>query len=67
MKVVRFCRRMEEDEDLEGEEREGRRSWRIWRPGMVSVSLGGKGQGEGGGYDKEIVVDHNAYYKVRSS
>jgi hypothetical protein len=34
---------------------------------MVSVSLGGKEQGEGGGFDKEGVVDHNAYSKVRSS
>jgi hypothetical protein len=68
MKVVRFCRRVEEDEELEGEGgREGRRSWKVWRTDIVSVSLGGKEQREGRGYDKESVVDHNAYYKVRSS
>lgn len=33
--MVRFCRRVEEDGDLGGEEREGRQSWRIWRTGMV--------------------------------
>jgi hypothetical protein len=31
---------------------------------MVSVSLGGKGQGEEG-YNKESVVDRSVYYKVR--
>jgi hypothetical protein len=32
---------------------------------MVSVSLGGKGQGEEEGYNKESVVDRSVYYKVR--
>lgn len=32
---------------------------------MVSVGLGGKGQGGREGYNKGSVVDHSVYYKVR--
>ena len=52
-------------DSIPGGGEEGRWTWRIWRTGMVSVSLEGKGQGEGEGYNKESVVNHSVYYKVR--